>query len=109
MPEIHIVVVCPGPERTMKKTEHKAKAYALSLVARTESGRCEITMGLDQLTRLDRKFLFDSLKGTQEGGSVGFDMSQTPEGEQKITMLLRSATVVAAVRQEIPDHANGSH
>ena len=88
----------------MKKTAKETKAYSLALVTRTESGRCEVTLGLDNLTQLDRKFLFDSLKGTQEGGSIGFDMYQTPQGEQKITLLLKAANVNAAVRDEIRAH-----
>ncbi len=77
------------------------KAHSLSLVARTESGRCEISMGLDELSPLDRKFLFDSLRGTQEGGSIGFDMMQTSHGEQKITLLLKAPNIDAAVQDAL--------
>ena len=92
------------PEGRMSK-----KAYSLDLIARTESGRCELSMGLDACSPAERRFLFDMLRRTAKGGSVGFDVQQSGEGEQRLTLLLRQPTVDDAVRQEMPSHANGSH
>ncbi len=87
----------------MKKTTHKP-LNAMSLTIRTESGKCEVIMGLEGCSIMERRFLFNMLQATKQGGSIGFDVQQSAEGEHRLTMLLRRAQVDAAVRQEMQAH-----
>ncbi len=88
----------------MNKTPSKSKAYSLTLRVRSESGLCEISMGIDAMQPEERKFLFDTLRKTKQGGTIGFDMNQTKEGEQRLTLLLKQPSVNAAVREQIAAH-----
>ncbi len=63
----------------MKST--KEHEFDLELSVRTERGRCAIDMGLDHLTAAEREFVFSSVAGTLKGGSAGFGMRPSEDGQ----------------------------
>jgi len=70
----------------MKKTfDH---AYKLTLTVRTESGAVSLDVGLQGLTRQERKFLHDLVRRTHEGGAVGFGVDPTQDGSSIIKLTL---------------------
>ena len=70
--------------------------HEMTLTVRSESGRCAVSIGLDDLTAPERKFLFDVVSRTNKGGSVGFGMEQNKPGEMALTLLLSDPIPVAA-------------
>lgn len=58
----------------------------LILQVRSESGAVSIEVGLQGLTRGERKFLHNLVKDTHEGGSVGFGVEPGPNGESIIKL-----------------------
>jgi hypothetical protein len=82
------------------------KSYVLTVTARTESGRAEISLGLDELDPEERKFLFNTLRRTTQGGSAMFGLNETGPGEKTLSLLLKEPiSTDLAVRASI----NGSH
>jgi hypothetical protein len=61
-------------------------AYKLTVSVRTESGSVSVDLGLQGLTRQERKSLFILMKDTSEGGSVGFGVEPGPNGESIIKL-----------------------
>ena len=58
----------------------------LTLKVSTESGIVSIEVGLQGLTRQERRFLHDLVKDTCEGGSIGFGVEPGPNGESVIKL-----------------------
>lgn len=88
------------------KTQSQSKAYAITVSARTESGRCEVSIGLDELSTGERQFLFDTLRRTQQGGEAILGLEETGPGEKTLSVLLKEPIPVEiGVRSAI----NGSH
>lgn len=73
----------------MEKTSNRTKSYALTLTVRCEYGRAELTLDIDALSKPERQFLFDVMRRTQEGGHVGFDLTESGPGEKRLMFLLR--------------------
>lgn len=80
-------------------------AYKLTLQVRTESGNVSIEVGLQGLSRQERRFLHDLVKDTHEGGCVGFGVEPGPNGESIIKLGLSGKTVKAEQPTEM---ANGA-
>lgn len=79
-------------------------AYKLTLQVRTESGNVSIEVGLQGLTRQERRFLHDLIKDTHEGGCVGFGVEPGSNGESVIKLGLSGKQAKA----EQPEVANGA-
>ena len=73
----------------MKKTEHTKREYTLDIIARTESGRIEVSIGLEDLGPGERKFLFDALRRTTKGGGATLGLHETGPGEKTLSLLLK--------------------
>lgn len=92
----------------MKRTQ--LTSYDLSIMCRSESGRCSFDVGLDNLAPHERKFLFNAIAAVKQGGSVEFSLTQTGVGEKQLTLTMRDKGAVAiGVSQAIETaHVNGS-
>lgn len=89
----------------MKKTQHKA--YSLTVICRTEDGRCEVELGLDNEPPENRAFLFHTLRRTQQGGTAQLGLHETGPGEKTLSLLLKENTPIATgVRASM---INGTH
>jgi hypothetical protein len=53
-----------------------------------EEGRCLGSVGIDAMTSRERAWLFDLLKGAQQGRQITFGVETTPTGEQVIRFTL---------------------
>lgn len=82
----------------MKRTfDHPHK---LTLTVRTESGTASIDIGIEWLTRLERKFLHQLIKGTEKGGTIGFGVEPGEEAGSNVIKL--------TLLQKAQESANGA-
>ena len=90
----------------MTRAQAKSKAYSLTVSVRTESGRCEIGLGLDDIGPEERRFLFDTLRRTTEGGSAQLGLHESGPGEKTLSLLLKEPI---SVEIGVTAAINGSH
>jgi hypothetical protein len=67
-----------------------------------EEGRCLVSVGIDAMTSRERAWLFDLLKGAQQGRQIAFGVETSPAGEQVIRFTVsaleaQNATSEAAI------------
>lgn len=84
----------------------------LEVIVRTEDGRASIDIGLDQLSELERKFLFVTIAGaTAKGGSVNFSLEPGPTPDERVLRLSmkRNPKSIKRSVSKAVQAANGSH
>lgn len=75
----------------MKKTDF-GRPNRMTLTVRTEGGAASIDIGLEWLTRPERKFLFNLVRDTQKGGTVNFGVEPGADGASIIKLALSKPT-----------------
>ena len=87
----------------MKPT--KDHEFDMSVSVRTESGRCNVDLGLDHLDAGQREFIFSALANTHKGGSTGFGMKTLETGEVILEITLKGPNlkkpILKAVKAEL--------
>lgn len=87
----------------MKPT--KDHEFDMNISVRTESGRCNIDLGLGHLSPEQREFIFNSLANTHKGGSTGFGMKTLETGEIILEITLKGPNlkkpILKAVKAEL--------
>ena len=84
------------------------KRHEMSLSIRSEDGRCNVDVGLDELSPLERKVIFRALQRTIQGGAVGFDFKQTSAHESVMTLTLTAPKAIENTVHRQISALNGS-
>lgn len=71
------------------------------ITVRTESGKVEMEIGLDSLSRAERRLLFSTVGMISKGGTVGFGLTTTDAGDKDLTFRITEPTVGTAVRNAL--------